>query len=54
MIVAGTSLTVQPAASLINYFRGKQLVLINKDSTQYDYKADMVINEKLGKVFSKI
>lgn len=54
LIVAGTSLTVQPASSLINYFRGRNLVLINRDATQYDYKADLVINEGLGKVFSEI
>ena len=54
LIVAGTSLMVQPAASLINYFQGKNLVLINKDSTPYDYRANLVINESLGKVFSKI
>ena len=54
MIVAGTSLTVQPAASLINYFQGRNLVLINKDSTPYDYKANLVINEQLGKVFEII
>ena len=54
MIVAGTSLTVQPASSLINYFRGKSLILINRDKTMYDYKADLVINESLGKVFKEI
>ena len=54
LIVAGTSLTVQPASSLINYFKGKNLVLINRDATQYDYKADLVINDSLGKVFSEI
>lgn len=54
LIVAGTSLTVQPAASLINYFRGKNLVLINKDATPYDYKANLVINDSLGKVFENI
>ena len=54
LIVAGTSLTVQPAASLINYFNGKYLVLINRDSTPYDYKANLVINDSLGKVFSEI
>lgn len=51
LIVAGTSLTVQPASGLINYFRGKKLVLINRDSTPYDNKADLVINENLGTVF---
>lgn len=54
MIVAGTSLTVYPASGLINYFRGKNLVLINRDSTPYDNKADLVINDSLGKVFAEI
>jgi len=54
LIVAGTSLTVQPASGLINYFRGKNLVLINRDATPYDYKASLVINDGLGRVFSEI
>lgn len=54
LIVGGTSLMVQPAASLINYFRGNHLVLINKDATPYDKRAELVINEGLGKVFDKI
>jgi len=54
LIIAGTSLTVQPAASLIYYFRGKNLVLINRDSTPFDYKANLVINDSLGKVFKEI
>ena len=54
MIVAGTSLTVYPASGLINYFRGKNLVLINKDYTPYDNRANLVINESLGKVFKEI
>lgn len=54
LIVAGTSLTVYPASGLINYFRGKNLILINKDATQYDYKADLVINDRLGKVFEVV
>ena len=54
MIVAGTSLTVYPASGLINYFRGKNLVLINRDSTSFDNMANLVINESLGNVFSKI
>ena len=54
LIVAGTSLTVYPAASLIKYFKGKYLVLINKDKTIYDNFADLVINESLGKVFKEI
>ena len=54
LIVGGTSLTVQPASSLIHYFKGRNLVLINKTATFYDYKADLVINETLGKVFREI
>ena len=54
LIVAGTSLTVQPASGLINYFGGKHIVLINNDKTQYDNKADLIINESLGKVFKVI
>ena len=54
LIVAGTSLTVYPASGLINYFRGKKLILINKDATNYDKNADLVINDSLGKVFSEL
>ncbi len=54
LIVAGTSLTVYPASSLIRYFHGKYLVLINRSSTPYDDMADLVINDSLGKVFSEI
>ena len=54
LIIAGTSLTVQPASGLIMYFHGKNLILINRDETPYDYRANLVIHEKLGEVFSKI
>lgn len=54
LIVAGTSLTVHPASGLIEYFKGKNLVLINRDSTSYDDRADLVINDSLGKVFKEI
>lgn len=54
LIVAGTSLTVQPASGLINYFRGENLVLINKNATIMDNRADLVINEPLGEVFREI
>lgn len=54
LIVAGTSLTVFPASGLINYFRGDNLVLINRDETPFDNRADLVINESLGEVFKKI
>ena len=49
-IIGGTSLTVYPAAGLVDYYRGKKLVLINKSSTPYDSYADLVIHDSLGKV----
>lgn len=54
LIVVGTSLVVQPAASLITYFRGDKLVLINKSHTMYDDYADLVINEDVVEVVRKI
>mgnify|MGYP004503034351 CR=1 FL=1 len=54
LIVAGTSLTVQPASSLINYYMGNKLILINKEPTPYDTNANLVINEPLGNVFKEI
>ena len=54
LIVAGTSLTVYPAAGLIRYYRGKRLVLINRDATQYDDYADLVFHESLGKIFGNL
>ena len=54
LIVAGTSLTVWPASGLINCFKGRNLVLINRDATLYDNKANLVINDSLGKVFNEI
>ena len=50
LIIGGTSLVVYPAAGLIRYFRGKNLVLINKSKTSYDDKADLVIYDAIGKV----
>ena len=50
LIIGGTSLVVYPAAGLINYFKGNKLILINKSSTSMDRKADLVINESIGKV----
>ena len=54
LIVAGTSLTVYPAAGLINYYRGNRLVLINRDATPYDHRADLVLRESLGSVFLQL
>lgn len=51
LIVAGTSLTVYPASGLIRFFKGKYLVLINKDKTPYDCIANLVIHDSLGNVF---
>ena len=54
LIVAGTSLTVWPAAGMIRYYRGRRLVLINRDPTPYDNEADLVLHERLGDVFSQL
>ena len=54
LIVAGTSLTVEPASSLVNLFNGKYLVIINNEKTRYDYKANLVINDNLKKVFKEL
>lgn len=54
LIIGGTSLVVYPAAGLIDYFKGKHLVLINKSSTSADRKADLVINEDIGKIMKLI
>lgn len=51
LIIGGTSLVVYPAAGLINYYRGNKLVLINKSSTSMDRRANLVINDSIGKVF---
>ena len=50
-IVGGTSLTVYPANTLIRYFQGKKLILINKTPTEFDHYADLVINDSLGNIF---
>ena len=54
LIVAGTSLTVYPAAGLIRYFRGDDLVLINRDATPMDNLATMILHDKVGEVLSRI
>lgn len=54
LIVGGTSLVVYPAAGLIEHFRGRHLVLINKSETPYDDKADLVIHDAIGAVFSSL
>lgn len=54
LIVAGTSLTVEPAASLVRMFDGKHLVIINGSLTAYEGKADLIIHDRLEDVFSKL
>ncbi|MBC5996174.1 NAD-dependent protein deacylase [Romboutsia ilealis] len=54
LIIGGTSLVVYPAASFINYFKGNNIILINNSKTPYDSKADLVINESIGKVLDEV
>ncbi|HJC11787.1 MAG TPA: NAD-dependent protein deacylase [Candidatus Blautia merdigallinarum] len=54
LIIGGTSLSVYPAASLIDYFRGSHLVVINRDPTPRDNGADLVISQPIGEVFGQI
>lgn len=54
LIIGGTSLAVYPAASFIDYFSGKHLIVINMDKTARDVHADLLINEKIGEVFAQI
>ena len=54
LIVAGTSLTVYPAAGLIRWYEGSRLVLINRDPTPYDHAADLVFHDSLGEIFSQL
>lgn len=54
LIIGGTSLNVYPAASFIRYFKGRHLVLINMDKTNFDGDCDLVIYDRLGKVFEEI
>ncbi|KAJ49938.1 NAD-dependent deacetylase [Clostridium tetanomorphum] len=54
LIIGGTSLVVYPAANLVHYYNGNKLILINKDSTSYDSKASLVINDKIGEVLNQV
>ena len=54
LIVGGTSLTVYPAAGLLGYYRGRRLILINRDATPYDDEANLVFHDKLGDIFSQL
>lgn len=54
LIIGGTSLGVYPAAGLIDYYRGNQLILINREATSRDSRAGLVINAKIGEVFEEL
>lgn len=54
LIVAGTSLTVYPAAGLIRYYNGNRMVLINRDETPYDSHANLVFHQSLGEIFKEL
>ena len=54
LIIGGTSLVVYPAASLIQYLQGEKLVVINRTSIPQDKQADLVIEGKIGQIFSKL
>lgn len=54
LIIGGTSLAVYPAAGMIDYFRGKHLILINKSSTPCDGQADLIINDSIGEVLGAL
>ena len=54
LIVGGTSLAVYPAAGLLDYYRGRHLVLINKSPTPYDGRADLILTAPIGQVMEQI
>lgn len=54
IIIGGTSLAVYPAAGLLRYFRGNNIVLINRDETAYDDRADLILRDKIGEVMSAV
>ena len=54
LIIGGTSLVVYPAAGMIDYFRGKYLVVLNKDATSRDKQADLCITDPIGEVLGQI
>ena len=54
LIIGGTSLTVYPAAGLIDYYNGNKLVLINKSVTPMDSRADLLVQDPIGEIFSQL
>ena len=53
-IIGGTSLTVYPANTLTHYFRGRHLIIMNRDATSQDRNAEIVFHESLGEIFSHL
>ena len=54
LMIGGTSLSVYPAAGFIDYFRGEKIILINKEMTSFDSRANLLINASIGEVLSQI
>ena len=54
LIIGGTSLAVYPAAGLIDYYKGNQLILVNKTATPRDSVADLVVQGSIGEIFTQI
>lgn len=54
LIIGGTSLTVYPAAGLIDYYEGHKLVLINRSVTPMDSRADLLVQGSIGEIFSQL
>ena len=54
LIIGGTSMTVYPAAGLVQYFRGSRTVIINRDATAADGDADLIIREPIGNVLGRL
>lgn len=54
LIIGGTSLAVYPAAGLIDYYRGHKLVLVNKSATPMDNRANLLVQDSIGTVFSAL
>ena len=54
LIIGGTSLSVYPAASFIDEYRGKRMVLVNKSATPRDDRADLILRDPIGEVFAQL
>ncbi len=54
LIIGGTSLAVYPAAGLVDYYMGDKLVLVNKSATPFDNRADLLVTDQIGDVFSEL